>query len=60
MSSCWGDVRSGTSYDVYGARVTTAGAVLEPAGILIAQASGGQYNPAVAFAGSSHLGDVVG
>ena len=36
----WTDYRSGTSYDLYGARVSTGGAVQEPAGIPIAAGPG--------------------
>ena len=43
----WADARSGA--DVYGARVTEAGAVLEPNGIAISTGAAGAYTPSVAF-----------
>jgi len=51
----WGDFRSGAGYDVYGARVTTQGAVLDPAGFVISQAAHDQYYPAVGFDGANFL-----
>jgi phosphoribosylformylglycinamidine (FGAM) synthase PurS component len=51
----WGDLRSGTGYDVYGARVTPQGTVLDPAGFVISQAVNDQYYPAVGFGGASFL-----
>ena len=46
----WQDQRSDTG-DIYGARVSQAGALLDPAGIAISAASHGQMYPAVAFDG---------
>jgi hypothetical protein len=43
----WEDRRSGTE-DIYGTRVTTGGAVLDPAGISVSTASDIQSEPAVA------------
>ena len=44
----WQDYRSGTTYDVYGTRVSTAGTVLEPAGVGIAtNPSSSEAAPAV-------------
>jgi len=51
----WQDYRSGSSYDVYGSRVSTSGAVLDPAGIAISAAGGAQEHPAVAFDGLGFL-----
>jgi hypothetical protein len=48
----WTDGRSGTSYDIYGARVTANGSVLDPSGIPISTAPGSQSEPSVAFNGS--------
>lgn len=52
----WYDSRSGTgNYDIYGARVSSAGAVLEPDGIAISTDARHQYSPAVAYNGTSFL-----
>ena len=51
----WGDDRSGLSDDIYGARVSSAGAVLDPAGIAICAAADNQYYPSVAWNGSHFL-----
>jgi len=50
----WQDWR-GASADVYGTRVTKAGAVLDPSGIAVSRAADDQDSPSVAFAGSSVL-----
>jgi hypothetical protein len=50
----WADSRAG-SWDVYGARVSKDGAVLDPEGIAIGTGAGAQSNPAVAFSGSRYL-----
>jgi hypothetical protein len=45
----WTDNRSGaTTFDIYGARVSGAGGVLDPAGIAVSTAAGHQVLPAVA------------
>jgi hypothetical protein len=51
----WEDARSGTDWDIYGARVTPAGTVLDPSGIAISQEEGYQRAPAVGYDGTSFL-----
>jgi hypothetical protein len=51
----WEDYRSGTSYDIYGARVSTSGTVLDTGGIPISSATNGQYTPAVSHNGENFL-----
>jgi len=47
----WSDSRSGNYYRIYGARVSPAGTVLDPAGILIGPATETfQLEPAISFA----------
>ena len=50
----WDDYRAGSA-DLYGARVTEAGALLDPAGIAIASGADSQWNGAAAFDGTSFL-----
>jgi hypothetical protein len=51
----WEDMRSMQRYDVYGARVSPDGTVLDPDGIPIATAVNGQNNPIVSSDGSGFL-----
>ena len=51
----WYDYRSGSSYDIYGARVSVGGAVLDPTGIAISTAAGFQEYPAVGSDGTNYL-----
>jgi hypothetical protein len=50
----WADLRGG-SWDVYGARVSKDGDVLDPEGIAIATGPGAQSNPTAAYSGSRYL-----
>ncbi len=50
----WQDLRNGSS-DIYCARVSPAGVVLDPVGTGIAAAPGLQARPAVAFGGADYL-----
>ncbi|GBD37065.1 hypothetical protein HRbin36_02195 [bacterium HR36] len=47
----WQDYRQGKDWDVYLARVSTDGRVLEPNGVAVASGTGNQIYPAVASAG---------
>jgi hypothetical protein len=51
----WYDARSGSGADIYGARVSGAGTVLDPAGIAISTAFLDQTFPAVAWNGTNFL-----
>jgi hypothetical protein len=51
----WQDYRSSTNYDIYGARVSSTGTVLDTGGIPISAAANGQSNPAVAHNGMYFL-----
>lgn len=51
----WEDYRNNVYYDIYGARVSVEGAVLDPAGIPISRATGSQNCPDVAFGGEGYL-----
>jgi len=51
----WSDPRNGTSYDVYGTRVSTGGAVLDPTGIAITTSAASQEDPAIGFDGTGYL-----
>jgi hypothetical protein len=50
----WRDDNRGSG-DIYGARVSQDGTVLDPAGFAISTSQSGQYNPAVAFGDTSYL-----
>jgi hypothetical protein len=51
----WEDSRNGFYRDIYGARVTGTGTVLDPAGISISDASRNQGQSAVCFGGTDYL-----
>jgi PKD repeat protein len=52
----WQDGRSGTTYDIHGARVSSAGTVLDPAGLALStHETGDQEAPAVASNGTDYL-----
>lgn len=51
----WGDMRGGSGWDVYGARVRSDGRVDDPAGIPISTAPGDQRFPGVAHHNSKSL-----
>ncbi len=44
----WEDFRNGIDFDIYGARLTTAGKVLDPSGIAICKVHKGQHRPVAA------------
>ena len=45
----WQDQRSGAGYDIYGARVTAGGVVLDPVGIVVSNAGDSQWLPDIAY-----------
>jgi hypothetical protein len=51
----WQDSRNDLSYDIYGARVTQSGTILDPIGIPISVAVNSQGVPSVAFDGTNYL-----
>ncbi|NVB85250.1 MAG: hypothetical protein HOV81_43195 [Kofleriaceae bacterium] len=53
----WQDARGGdsTGFDIYAARLSTSGATLDPAGLALSTAIGGQVDPAVASNGTDYL-----
>src|SRR6266545_4682173 len=55
MLVVWRDSRPGSEADIYGARVSQAGAVLDPGGIAISTADGYQLSPTLAFDGTNYV-----
>lgn len=51
----WQDSRSGSGVDIFGARISAAGQVLDVMSIPISTAPGDQFNPAVAWDGQRYL-----
>jgi len=51
----WEDFRNGKDWDVYAARVSSDGKVLDPEGVLVAGGKHNQCRPVVAFAGGNYL-----
>ena len=51
----WQDFRAGYYFDIYGARVGVAGAVLDTAGIAISVAGDDQLVPAIGFDGTNYM-----
>jgi len=51
----WQDFRSGRHYDIYAARVSPKGEVLDPNGLPVATGSYNQGRPGVVFAGGRYL-----
>jgi predicted transcriptional regulator len=51
----WHDYRNGSAADIYAARVSQSGAVLDPAGIPVSLASGDQRYPRVVFTGADFM-----
>jgi hypothetical protein len=51
----WQDLRNGSAYDVYGARVSTEGVVLDPAGIAVSTADRYQGLPVAVAGGENSL-----
>ncbi len=51
----WGDQRGRTRTDIYGARVSPSGAVIDTAGILISATSRWLRSPVLSFDGTNHL-----
>ncbi len=51
----WRDDRNGAASDIYAARVTAAGSVVQPTGFAVSTASGEQSAPEIASNGSDYL-----
>jgi hypothetical protein len=51
----WSDVRNAGDADVFAARVSTAGAVLDAGGVQVSSAANGQFSPDIAHSGTQLL-----
>lgn len=51
----WTDSRGGSSSDIYGARVSSTGQVLDPGGLPLAAGSNTEYSPGLSFDGTQYL-----
>lgn len=51
----WGDDRIATDANIFGARVTPAGAVVDAGGVAISTAAGGQFSPRLSFLAGTAL-----
>jgi hypothetical protein len=51
----WTDFRSGNNHDIYGARVSGEGSVLDPSGLALCTDGVQQYTPKVAFDGANYV-----
>ena len=51
----WQDGRNGVAYDVYGARISTAGVLVSNSEVIIASATGSQQSPELAWAKGGYL-----
>jgi hypothetical protein len=51
----WEDRRSGSGWDIYGARIDTSGSVLDASGIAVSEAASDQLHPALAFSEMGYL-----
>jgi len=51
----WQDLRGGSSYDIYAARVAANGIVLDTLGVCVCAAPGNQIDPAVCFDGVNYI-----
>lgn len=51
----WEDYRNYFKFDIYGTRVSPAGAVLDPSGIAISTAGYSEYVPCLTFGGNNYL-----
>ena len=51
----WSDARAGSGGDIFAARVSAAGAVLDSCGVLVSGAANGQFQPDIAFSSGRYL-----